>query len=723
MSDVLDAKEKEPKPAVSRREAILMGLYGSIVCAIGLLWETFFQESVLDSALEATFLYLGLMVLVPVGWSFWRRQAFPVGQTSKRNRVPRRAVPYMLLGFVSIVVFLVLCELDIILVPGTSIKVHVLWAGTMFGPVVLAFGWLLPHLRDHFGLFPSLLLTSLLWVLCAFDAPNHLLVGAGLVGVGLVGGCLTYYTGNIFAFWPFGSIIGHAALQLSTNRTVTTIQHTESLYMAAAVACVGWALLLGAVRLGKKSPRLYPAIMFCVFLPMLVVSLWMWRTELAIKTGTRAKYTCSGLYIARQTPDEVKREKWTYLRGIQAVHMASTKQVVASWWGMGRRVATFIPGRGCILSLRVSLPARYTRPSQSTGPLPTASKTERNLVMRQDVLKRAVSYAFDTPQTNTRALVVLHDGKIVVERYAGGYTRHTRVIGHSMTKSVLGTLVGMLIEQNKIKLGQRKLFREWRTLHDQRANISVSALLHMRSGLRFSEAYENPIADVYRMIYQEADASGFAMKKRLLAPPDQLWHYSTGDSMLLSRLLRRVLGEKMQHFPYTALFGPLGMQSAIIEQDATGIFLGGSHMHATARDWARFGLLYANGGMWGQTRLLSRRWVAYATTPMPDVPLGVYGAHFWLNKGNSKDTKPHPAASLPGWVTHKRPYANPQRLMPRLPKDTFMALGFGGQYVMMIPSRKLVIVRLSHGHDEGWSPWHQEELAVQLLQSLRTSTR
>jgi CubicO group peptidase (beta-lactamase class C family) len=207
----------------------------------------------------------------------------------------------------------------------------------------------------------------------------------------------------------------------------------------------------------------------------------------------------------------------------------------------------------------------------------------------------------------------------------------------------------------------------------------------MSSGLEWVEAYaERPVSDVNIMLLLKPDMAGFAASKPLAAKPDKVWHYSSGTANIISRIIRHVLGNRETYweFPRRELFNKLGMRSAVWETDASGTFIGSSYLYATARDYARFGLLYLNDGVWQGERILPEGWVAYSTTPTPDAPKGQYGALFWLNGG--RDSNPA------------------DRRFPRLPGDAFFAMGYQGQTIAVIPSRKLVVVRLGMTYDDNW---------------------
>ncbi len=206
----------------------------------------------------------------------------------------------------------------------------------------------------------------------------------------------------------------------------------------------------------------------------------------------------------------------------------------------------------------------------------------------------------------------------------------------------------------------------------------------MRSGLRFSEVYANPWSDVLHMLYRSGDMGGYAASLPLRHRAGSLWSYASGTSNILSLVARRTLGDAAYHaFPRTRLFDPLGMPSAVMEPDSSGTFVCSSYMMATARDWARYGQLWADGGRVDGEALLPESWVRFSTSPTQESD-GRYGAHWWL-KLNPDIGGETGAAS-------------------RIAPDAFFAVGHEGQTLSVIPSRKLVVVRLGASiHIDAWN--------------------
>ena len=292
-----------------------------------------------------------------------------------------------------------------------------------------------------------------------------------------------------------------------------------------------------------------------------------------------------------------------------------------------------------------------------------------------DQIKRTLTYFFSEPDSgslqNTKAVVVLYRDTLVAEQYAPGFAASTRMPGWSMAKSVTNALVGILVRQGKLSVYDPAPVAAWQA--DERRAITLDDMLRMQSGLAWNESYFT-VSNVTRMLFMSADMAQEAIQQPLAHAPGTEWSYSSGTTNALSGIIRQTAGDHYLDFPYRELFEPLGMQSVIWETDLSGTPVGSSYLFATARDWAKFGLLYLNDGVWKGKRILPSDWVAYTTTPVSRAPLRKYGAHFWLNAGEAH----HPQ----------------NRRFPDAPADMLFAEGFDGQNVFIIPSRQLVVVRL-----------------------------
>jgi len=220
----------------------------------------------------------------------------------------------------------------------------------------------------------------------------------------------------------------------------------------------------------------------------------------------------------------------------------------------------------------------------------------------------------------------------------------------------------------------------------------------MVSGLEFNEGYENdPVSDVNRMLMNSRDLAAFAASFPVTAEPGTRWAYQTASSVLLGRVIRETLqdDEAYYHFAQRELFNRLGARHSHYQADGAGNYVGGAFLYATARDWARFGLLYLNDGVFAGQRILPEGWVGYSTTPTPaSLEARAYGAQFWLNTRGENQ-----------W-------------MPAVPEDAYAARGHYGQSVIIIPSRQVVVVRMGQTFNPG--AWDTEAFLVELLAALPT---
>ena len=425
-----------------------------------------------------------------------------------------------------------------------------------------------------------------------------------------------------------------------------------------------------------------------------------WRAAQVIEIGVayKAKLVCSGIFVSKRDTHAVladlEVDDLSSLKYIGVSTDTSTRMVTTSALGLLRRRAIYRDGVGCTLLLdgltppasptpRSVVDARGTRTaSLDVVTIPgTAARVARGEVAA--VIQRAFSEPDPRRPRRTQAVVVVHHGHIVGEQYAVGIAADTPLIGWSMTKSVLNALVGVLVRQNRLTLDAPVALAEWREPGDPRGSISLSDLLRMSSGLRFDENMENPRSDVMRMLLDVGDAAALATKQVLVAAPGTRWQYSSGTSNIIARVIRNTLRDDSEHllFPRHALFDRVGMAGAVLETDAAGTFVGSSYMYATARDWARFGMLYLQDGVWGDERILPEGWVAYSRSPAPADPAKRFGAHFWLDVPSE-----YCGTAIP------------------LPRDAFHAAGHEAQFVTIVPSRDAVIVRLGRTrYPDAWN--------------------
>lgn len=443
---------------------------------------------------------------------------------------------------------------------------------------------------------------------------------------------------------------------------------------------------------------------------------WL-RTGAQVGAGFAAKVTCSLVHLSGLAPGHVVDEYVVH----EVAPLGPALSVEVTPEGAEARVlggvlsarAVLRPGLGCTLvesgaTWPLAGPAEgvsFARPALDPT-LPWPAGNAPPAAPPPPAVAAAIERAFAEPgpppaRRQTKAVVVARDGRLVAERYAPDVGPDTPLLAWSMAKSVTMALLGTLVKQGRLDLAAPAPVPEWRGAGDPRGAITLDQLLRQSGGLAFGEDYA-PGGDASRMLFTQPDTGAFAAAMPLAFPPDTHWSYSSGTSNLLARLVRDAfagdLPAMVRHANET-LFDPAGMTSAFFEPDASGSFVGSSYLHMTARDWARFGELFRLDGVWNGRRLLPEGWARYATTPTPAAPQGAYGAHWWLNAGT------------PG-----RPEDRP---WPRIPAEVYAARGHSGQWVAVVPSARLVVVRLGLTVPDQEPLDGTETLIAELLAALR----
>jgi CubicO group peptidase (beta-lactamase class C family) len=418
------------------------------------------------------------------------------------------------------------------------------------------------------------------------------------------------------------------------------------------------------------------------------------RPDRAIRvaTGVVAHNVCSKSFVSGLDPQTVfnetmDRDGLRRLRWGLSYHLDRAKQTVdASLAALFGSHAEFREGLGCVLShgseepylLRSDFAALKT---PKTPPLLGEIAGPAVVEPADPRLKAALDHAFEEPPEppfrRTKAVVVVHDGQVIAERYAAGIGVDTPLLGFSMTKSVINALLGILTVQGIVTPSFPAPIPEWRAASDPRREIEVGHLMRMTSGLALDET-NSGFDPSSQMIYLHSDMAGFAVKAQMIAPPGKRWHYSSATTEILARIIRDAVGgpEQTLAFAWRELFNPLGMRNVTLEFDGAGTLVGSTYMLASARDWARFGLLYLNDGVIGGRRILQDDWVDFSASATLDTD---YGAGFWTNRSEHPDAK--------------------GRVRLGIPRDAFFASGDLGQRVVIIPSQHLVIVRLGDSVD------------------------
>lgn len=420
---------------------------------------------------------------------------------------------------------------------------------------------------------------------------------------------------------------------------------------------------------------MYPLLFFL----LITFTIWLTFVLAPILNGFLAKHVCSCIYVSGRAVEEVSKTelKISLFRLSAFTTDNHTKSVKVSFLGLFSRHAFYHPLSGCTLckssSIKPPSSPPIIRPEVKVKEISTMDYSSAE----KQFWEQCAEPWLQTAPSDTLALIIMQGEKCVVEKYAAGIQKETPLAGWSMAKSVMNALVGIMVKQGLLQLHDILPEEVWRTKINGREQMTMHHLLQMSSGLPWSERYWWR-SDVTNMLFNSEDVSHIISGKCSRLAPGTKWQYASGTTNLISKTMRIILGEDYAAFPYRELFAPLGMETALMETDASGHFVGSSYMLASARDWAKFGLLYAQDGIWRGKRILPEGWVDYTKRPAEAAPFNEYGAHFWLNLGVGQ------------------PQQN--RKLPNVPSDVFYASGFGGQRVFVVPSYELVIVRLGSAH-------------------------
>jgi CubicO group peptidase (beta-lactamase class C family) len=416
-----------------------------------------------------------------------------------------------------------------------------------------------------------------------------------------------------------------------------------------------------------------------------------------VATGFVANVLCSETFVSGLDPKKDFAETIAAMPGAGLIGWAldyrvdrARKDVTVTLLGFSGSHAVYRGALGCFLDhgeavAEVPAPTDTPQPPlmpELAGPAVVAPQSEALAA----ALDRAFAEPSAPPFRRTRAVVVMKDGRIIAERYADGIGIDTPLLGFSATKSAISSLIGILVQQGKLRLDQPAPVAAWQNPDDPRHAITVDELLRHTAGLKLGSSLQASLGAAFepvnRMKFMESDMAAFAEAASLETAPGSAWNYHDGNYLILSHLIRNAVGgtpADVLRFARTELFAPLGMRHVTLEFDGAGTPEGSSEMLASARDWARLGQLYLDDGVVGGKRILPEGWVRYSASPTPDAFVG-YGAGFWTNLGDSMGAK--------------------YRITHGWPRDAFFAKGSIGQYVIVIPSQRLVIARF--GRTVNW---------------------
>jgi CubicO group peptidase (beta-lactamase class C family) len=419
--------------------------------------------------------------------------------------------------------------------------------------------------------------------------------------------------------------------------------------------------------------------LIAALLIILIYVAYLEYPRLNIITGFASKNMTSVIFLGHRSKESVEKGE----NGFSPINAARYKvdqvnrKVTATIYGLNKRTAVYFEGLGAIL-INKDFDENEPRlvPNRNRTPLelpyPYGYLGQKDTVFGEvdyQKLTLAVSNAFDErgeQLQKTRSVLVVYKDQIIAEQYADGFDSTSLMHGWSMAKSITGTVYGRLERLGKIDINKTTGLTEWE--HDARKDITYSNLLQMNSGLAWEEDYFK-ISDVTKMLYLESNMGHSQIDKPLVGTPGKSWNYSSGTTNLLAGPLLRSQFSNYQDyldFWYTELLDKIGMHSALIETDIAGNYVGSSYAWATTRDWAKLGLLYMHKGNWNGEQVLDSTWINYTSTPT-NTSEGTYGAQFYLNA---------------------------EGYFPNVPRDLFYCSGFQGQFVFIIPSRGLTIVRM-----------------------------
>lgn len=444
-----------------------------------------------------------------------------------------------------------------------------------------------------------------------------------------------------------------------------------------------------------------------------------------IRNGVQALLTCNGLFTSGRTLEQVFQQELAYLpdrigdaSGGDYRILRERRLVEVGGGEHGTAVrAAFRDGIGCIvmgpdqddadIETLPSIAPPQGDPRTRALAWPDGDRVVPSPLgpeIDEPALLRASEWAFDraSPEQVTLSLVVVHRGRIVHERYAPGIDMGTRTRTWSTAKSIAVTLVGMLVDAGRLEL-DAPLGIDWLPAMgggapDPRDAITLRHVLNMSSGLYPVDSFGMEYATGSGLAYWAgANSVDGARNRGLVREPGTMWEYENYDTLLAVYAMKRAIGDDDAYlaYPRQALLAPIGMHNTLLSTDRFGNFILSSQVYTNARDLARFGLLYLQDGVWNGERLLSREWIEFVRTPAPATAArgNFYGGHWWLVPSDRTD----------------------------VPRDAYATAGNRGQYVIVVPSHDIVIVR--RGFDYGRQGFDRWDLTREVLRAFEPRER
>ncbi len=401
---------------------------------------------------------------------------------------------------------------------------------------------------------------------------------------------------------------------------------------------------------------------------------------LPIITGYAAKNLCSAVFVSERKQGDVEATdlNFSFIKYTKNSVNYDEESVISHFlWGKSK--AIYRTGFGATLLKdipeasirRIKYPAGVNPEySQDTIKWPFGDvipdiNTGIDLIRLKDISKKLITD--NAYNGDAFALMVLHKGVPVIEAYKPQFNKNSRFLSWSMAKSFTNALVGVLVRQGKLDINRPAGIENWK--NDERSKITLNDLLQMQSGLKWNENYGNR-SDVTVMLHCESDMGRYAFNQSLEHAPGSVWSYSSGTANIVSYLIRRQFSNDTLYYSFVnnQFFNKIGIPDAVFEVDPSGTRVGSSYLYATARDYARFGLLYQNDGFFNGERILPEGWVRYSTTAASGSN-GEYGSFFWLNKSKT---------------------------FPSAPEDMYMCQGHDGQEIFILPTQKIIVVVLGY---------------------------
>jgi CubicO group peptidase (beta-lactamase class C family) len=451
------------------------------------------------------------------------------------------------------------------------------------------------------------------------------------------------------------------------------------------IVAAGLAPLLVVTALARQQPWTPPTRSHHPDIP--------YQSPTSLGAASYAKIICSAVFVSGRDVEEAQKNSAYFLmaepdrkKPVTLDVDRQAKRVRATVDGITRTAALY-GDQGCVIHPVgedgihfTPVPVKTTLPDAASQPWPMGDAPSNQpwpAGLDRAKVQTAVDLAFADPEGLTAAMVVVHKGQIVGERYMPGITKDTQLESWSMGKSLTATLVGLVVKDGAFALDDPAPVPDWRRPGDPRGAIRVRDVMQMSSGLSFTgqdDRWMNPETQYHDhfFIYAGAvNAFQYAITSPVEYAPGTVGRYRNSDPMTLGYLVQQAVRKKGAEYltwPQRALFDRIGIRRQVLETDPWGNFLLSGYDYGTARNWARLGLLYLRDGQWNGQRLLPDGWTRFVSTPAPAWRRKEYGGQFWVN-GEGQ------------W---------------NLPRDAYFMSGAGGQHTFVVPSHDLVVVRMGH---------------------------